>query len=139
MKTDLPNLLTASSILLGIITALYGLFFPAINSILVIKSKPHKVDNKKAYSESKDIIKAKYIPLLIGSLVITLINIPELFSQLRNSFVAIKTSGIENTTYDTLTASFIVVCLFMIFITIMMIATGFKLRKKIKELNPNEQ
>jgi len=138
MKTDLPNFLTASSILLGIITALYGLFHPAIKSILEIKPKTHKVDNKKAYNRSKDVIKAKYFPLLMGSLVVTLINIPELFTQILNSFIAIKKSGIENTTYDTLTASFIVVCLFMIFISIMIIATGFKLKKKMKELNPNE-
>lgn len=138
MKTDLPNLLTASSILLGIITALYGLYLPAIKSILDIKPKTHKVDNKKFFNESKDILIAKYFPLLIGSLVITLIYLPELFTQLKNSFDVIKTSGIENTTYDTLTASFIVVCLFMIFVSIMIIVTGFKLKKKIKELNPNE-
>ena len=137
MKTDLPNLLTASSILLGIITALYGLFLPSINSILEIKPKTHRVDNKKAYNESKDVIKAKYVPLLIGSLIITLVNIPELLTQLIKSYNAIKTSGIENTRYDTLTASFIVVCLFMIFITIMIITTGVKLKRKIKELNPN--
>jgi predicted PurR-regulated permease PerM len=139
MKTDLPNLLTASSILLGIITALYGLFFPAINSILEIKPKLHKVDNKKVYNESKDVIKAKYVPLLIGSLIITLVNIPELIIQLRDSYIALKTNGIENARYDTLTASFIVVCLFMIFISIMIIVTGVKLKKKLKELNPNEK
>ena len=138
MKTDLPNLLTAASILLGIITALYGLFLPSINTILEITPKPHKVDNKKVYNESKDVVKSKYFPLLIGSLVITLIYVPELISQLKKSFYAIKTTGIENVSYDTLTAAFIVVCLFMIFISVMIIVTGFKLKKKIKELNPNE-
>lgn len=138
MKTDLPNILTASSILLGIITALYGLFFPAIKTVLDIKPKTHKVDNKRAYDESKEVIKSKYLPLLFGSLVITMINLPELFEQLRNSFIAIKTSGIENTTYNTLIASFIVVCLFMILISIIIIATGFTLKRKMKVLNPND-
>lgn len=136
MKTDLPNLLTASSILLGIITALYGLFYSEIKTVLDITPKKHKIDNTQEFNKSKKIIQGKYLPLLFGSLVITIINIPELYRQLRNSYIAIK--GIENASYDTLIASFIAVCFFMILFSIIIIITGFKLRKKIKELNPKK-
>jgi len=134
--TDLPNLLTASSILLGVITALYSLFFPAIKSVINIKPKKHKIDNKKDYLKSMEVVETKYIPLLIGSSIISLIYIPELYSQLKISFIIIRTNRFENISYDTLTASFIAVCFFMIFITIILIGTGFKLIKQIKALNP---
>lgn len=136
MMSDLPNLLTASSILLGVITALYGLFFPAITNVLDTKSETHKIDNAKAYKHSKIVYKTKYLPLLYGSILITLINLPELYRQLSSSFVLITTFGISNTTYDTLKASFILVCFFMIFITIKIISSGIKMKKKINELNP---
>lgn len=138
MKTDLPNLLTASSILLGIITALYSLFYGDIMSSLEVRPEHHNIDNEKKYKDSKNTLKTKYLPLLICSLVITLINIPELFAQLKNSFIAIKECGIENTTYDILSATYIVVCLFMIYISIIIITTGLKLKKKIKKLNPDK-
>ncbi len=134
--TDLPNLLTASSILLGVITALYSLFFPAIKSVINIKPKKHKIDNKKDYLKSMEVVKTKYIPLLIGSSIISLIYIPELYSQLKISFIIIRTNRFENISYDTLTASFITVCFFMIFITTILISTGFKLVKQIRALYP---
>jgi hypothetical protein len=136
MKTDLPNLLTAASILLAVITALYGLFFPAIKSVLDIEPKKHKADNKQAFINSKVIAKSKYLPLLFGAVIITLIYLPELYRQLKDSLTTLKTNEIENISYDTLTASFIAVCFFMIFITIFIIISGFKLNKKIKDLNP---
>lgn len=138
MKSDLPSLLTASSILLGIITGLYGLFFPTIKAVLDIKPRKHKVDNKRAYKESKEIVKAKYIPLLFGSIMVAVINFPEFLNQIMNTFIAVQTYGIKNTSYDILVASFIAVCCFLIFITIKIILTGIKLKKKIKELNPEE-
>lgn len=136
MKADLPNLLTAASILLAVITALYGLFFPSIKSVLDIEPKKHKADNKQDFINSKEIAKSKYLPLLLGAVIVTLIYLPELYRQIKGSLIILKTNGIKNISYDTLTASFITVCLFMISITIIIIVSGFKLNKKIKDLNP---
>lgn len=136
MKTDLPSLLTASSILLGILTALFGLFYPDIKYVLNIVPKRHKADNKQEYDKSKKIVSSKYIPLLLGSLIISLLFSPELYRQIRESIIVIKNYGITNTYYDTLIASFIVVCCIMLFIAIVMIRTGFKLKTKIEKLKP---
>lgn len=137
MKTDLSNLLTASSILLGVITALYGLFYPSILFVLETKTKTHSVDNKQSYNKSKSIVKTKYYPLLFGSIIITLLYLPELCFQIKSSIDAIAKNGWKNTTYNTSIATFIVVCLFFIFFSIKIITIGIKLRKKINALNPN--
>ena len=136
MKTDLPSLLTASSILLGVLTALYGLFYSDIKSVLEIIPKKHKADNKQEFEKSKRIFNSKYIPLLVGALIISSLFSPELYRQIRESINVIRKSGIENTYYDTLIASFIVVCCFMVLIAVIMIKTGFKLKNKIDKLNP---
>ena len=134
MKTDLPSLLTASSILLGVLTALYGVFYPDIKSILDIIPKTHTEDNKKEYNRSKDVFNSKYIPLLIGTLVISILFIPELYRQVVNSINVINEYGIKNTTYDTLAASFIAICCFMNFMTYVVIKTGVRLKNKIGRL-----
>lgn len=138
MRTDLPDLLTASSVLLAIITALYGLFYPAIKSILDIKPRKHSADNEYNYKKAKEVLKTKYLILLVGSTIITCIYLPEFFRQIKASIMVVASVGIKNSTYNTLIASFIVVCSFMIFISIMIVKSGIKLAKMIKNLNPNK-
>lgn len=136
---NLPDLLTASSILLGIITALFGLFYPDIRSVIEIKPKTHAVDNTENYDKSRMIFRTKYLPLLIGSFVVSLINVPELYKVLKTSFITIINNGINNITYDTVIATYIVVCLFLIFFTVIMIPSGFKMISKVRKLNPNSR
>ena len=138
METNLPNLLTASSILLGIITALYGLFYPDIKNVIEIIPKQHKVDNKQNYIKSKNVFNGKYLPLMLGAIITTLIYLPELYKQILKSITVITTNSFDNVKYDTMTASFIAVCIFMLLITIMIIRIGFKMNNKIKKLNPKE-
>lgn len=139
MMTDLPSLLTASSILLGVLTALYGLFYSDIKSVIEITPKRHIEDNKQEYDRSKRIFSSKYIPLMIGAFTISLIFLPELYKQIRGSINAIINFGFINTYYDTLIASFIAVCCFMILIAVIMIRTGFQLNNKITKLNPKQK
>lgn len=137
MNNDISTLLTASSILLGILTALFGLFYPDLKHVLDIIPKKHKADNKQEFDKSKEIVSSKYIPLLLGSLIISLLFTPELIKQIHSSIEVIKIYGIKNTSYCTLTASFIAVCCFMILIAVFMVRIGCKMKTKIDKLNPN--
>lgn len=134
MRNELSNLLLAASILLALTTALFGLFYPAIKSALDIKPKLHAADNKVNYNISKNTIKSQLLPLLVGSIIISAIFIPELIFQINRSFNVVIENGLKNTTYDTLTASFIAVCIFMLSISIVVVMLGYKMKKQIKKL-----
>lgn len=134
MKADLPNLLSAASILLGIMTALFGFFYQSINEILEIIPKKHSADNRLNYKLAKATAKTKLIPLLIGSILITIIFLPEMIAQIKNSVIVIFNNGFKDVLYDTLSATYIAVCIFMIFLTIVIIKIGFQMKKQIKKL-----
>ncbi|HAM98448.1 MAG TPA: hypothetical protein DCQ26_07530 [Marinilabiliales bacterium] len=136
MENELPNLLSSASILLAILTALFGFFYPSVKEVLEITPKLHSADNIKSYKSAKTIFKAKQIPLTIGSVIISLIFLPEMIHQIKKSTNAIITYGLKNVEYNTMIASYITVCLFMIFLTIMIIILGFRLRKQMVKLKP---
>lgn len=128
----MENLLSASSILLAIITALYAVFYPFLIEVIEIKSSNHSADNKLKLKLAKDTFNSKLLPLLIGSIVITFLFIPEFFNAIKTSYKALD--GNNEVKYDTLIASFLVVCIFMIFLSCAIINLAFKLKSKIKEL-----
>jgi len=128
---DITNLLSASSILLAIITAIYAVFYPFITEAIEIKGSKHIEDNKLKLKLAKDTFKSKLLPILIGSIVITVLFLPEFIKVSITSLKAIRGNKVE---YDTLTASFLVVCVFMIFLTYAIIILAIKLKGKIKEL-----
>ena len=136
MMNELPNLLTAASILLALITALYGLFFQSIQSALDFKPKLHSRDNITQYKLVKNTFKSKLIPLLVGSSIITLIFLPEFINQINDSIKVIWQCGLVNTSYNTLAASFMAVCGFCISFTIVIVFLGFKMKRQINKLNP---
>ncbi len=129
---DITNLLSASSILLAIITAIYAVFYPFITEAIEIKGSKHIEDNKLKLKLAKDTFNSKLLPILIGSIVITFLFIPEFLNAIKTSYKAFD--GINEMKYDTLKASFIVVCFFMIFLTSAIINLAIKLNGKIKEL-----
>lgn len=130
---ELSVILSASSILLGIMTALYGFFYPSINKILEIDIKMHSLDNIKNFQKAKTIEKSRMIPLVLINVIITLIFLPEMYIRLKNGLDYIKIYGCS---YDVITVSFVAICIFMIVLTINSIITEFKLLKKIRKLNP---
>lgn len=131
----ITNLLSASSILLAIITALYAVFYPFLIEVIEIKSSKHSADNNPKLKLAKSTFNSKLLPLLIGSIVITVLFLPEFFNTIVNSIKAF--GSIDEMNYDTLTASFLVVCVFMIFLTCAIINLAIKLKRKIKELTPS--
>ena len=139
MEDYLINILSASSILLAIITALWGIFSHSISEVLDHKVEPHPADNKIKFKLSKNTVKTKLLPLLIGSILITTAFTPELILQLVKTFRVLWNNGFNNVSYSTISASYIVICVFMYFITISIIITCIKIRNKLNKLNPNRK
>ncbi|MCW0482411.1 hypothetical protein [Gaoshiqia sediminis] len=131
------DLLSASSILLAILTALYGFFYPSINEVLLIKPSTHPVDDKRNYAKAKETRNTRLIPLMIGTIVISLVFLPEFLNQMVICYDLLIEHGFQKLSYDTLIATFMVVCFFIFLLTINTVNIFFKYVSKMKKINPD--
>lgn len=69
----MSDILMSSSILLAILIALLGFYYPSINKIIETEPFKHKEDNIKLYKEGRNIKYSKLLPITLLSLFITLI------------------------------------------------------------------
>lgn len=133
----MSDILSSASLLLAILTTVFGLVYPTLKEILDLKVATHKADNRANYKKALIIRKTRLLPLLLGSVILTLVFIPELIKQLVNTYHIITEKGFHFKDYDTVIASFIVVSLFMIVLTIAIVIITIEFFKKTKALNPN--
>jgi hypothetical protein len=130
----MADILTSSSLLLAIITAIYTLYYPSIIEIIAILPEKHSADNETNYIKAKNIRNTKLLPLLISSIMLTLTFIPEFIKQVSSSARIILDKGFLLSTYDIVVASFIIVCLFMFLFCINVCVLSFKLINTIRKL-----
>ncbi len=133
----MSDILSSASLLLAILTTVFGLIYPTIKEVLDVKVATHKADNSANYKKAKLIRKTRLFPLLVGSIILTLVFIPELIKQTTNAIKIIAKYGFDLKTYDTVIASFIVVALFMVVLTISIIITTIEFQKKLTSLKSN--
>lgn len=133
----MSDILSSASLLLAILTTVFGLIYPTIKEVIDLKVAPHKADNSANHKKALLIRKTRLIPLLFGSLILTLVFIPELIKQVAQSVKTFSKQGFDFNTYDTVMASFIVVTLFMITLTIIIIVIAINYQKKVKSLKPS--
>ena len=126
----MSNLLSASSLLLAILTTLYALFYSSINEFLDIIPKPHKVDNKANHKKGIEIRNTKIFPILFASISLSLIFIPDAIKIFRDSYLFDR----NNIEYDTVKMTYITVTVFMICLSISIIMLTCKFFKKLYKL-----
>jgi len=127
---------SSASILLAIITALYGLFYPSIKEIIDadIKSHPNEKDNKPLYNKAKDVYHSKVKPLVAGATLTIIIFIPEFYNNLSISLHNLIEYGYAGTTYDFTITVFSAVTIFTAFQTWNIWNAAIKLRKKVNSV-----
>lgn len=130
----MSDLLSASSLLLAILTTLYALFYSSINEFLDIVPKPHKIDNKTNHKKGLEIRNTKIFPILFASITLSLIFIPEAIKIIRESLHVIKTVDRNNIQYDTVKTTYIAVTTFMIALSNSIIMLTFKFFKQLYKL-----
>jgi len=134
----MADILSSASLLLAILTAIFSLFYPAITEILTIEPKTGatKKDNGPNYIRGKGVRNSKVLPLFIGGPLLTLVFIPEFLYQLKNVQLVYKAHGIRMSDYDTANASYIMVTVFAIALTINILILSFKYFAHLKKLRP---
>lgn len=130
------DILSAASLLLAILTALYGFYYPSIKEVIDSKVDTEPKNNREKYDKSKIVWKTKLLPLLLTSVALTVIFIPEFLEIIKSSISVIFGKQISSKKYDTVKASYLAVTIFIIVLTGNIIVASIKLQKKIKKLKP---
>src|SRR5690348_5406982 len=120
---NISDILSSASLLLAALTMIYSLFYPEIKSVLdmVPQTGVTIKDNAPNYDNAKVIRNSKVLPILFGSIVLSLVFIPEFIAQVKNSLTVFKAEGLSLSSYDTANASYMAVTLFAMTLTISII------------------
>ena len=132
----MSDLLSASSILLGILTALYGMFYPSINEILEMKPNTHPIDDTSNFKKALIVRKTKIFPLLIASLLLTLVFVPDACIIIKQCLTIAAEYGVSLELYDTIKTTYIVIALFMIVFTLNVLILTKRFNTQIGKINP---
>jgi hypothetical protein len=81
----MSDTLAAASLLLTAIAIVYSLWYPEMTSVLKLVPQAHKADNRDAHTQVRRAIGTRAIPLLVISLVLTLIFVPDTINVVRFS------------------------------------------------------
>jgi hypothetical protein len=134
----MSDILSAASLLLAILTTLFGFYYPEIKGILDAHvDTSTKTNNRQTYDKAKIVWKTKVLPLLATSITLSVIFIPEFLTILLNTFKVILDKNMIFKKYDTVKASYCAVTIFMSVLTISIIVMSIKFHSKKKALNPD--
>ena len=127
---------SSASILLAIITALYGLFYPSIKEVIdmALLQAPRELDNKELLTKADNVYTTRVKPLVVGTTIILLIFVPECINQLILSARTFFEFGYKGTVYEFTIAAFAAVTLFTGFQTYNIWNAAIKVYKKREEL-----
>lgn len=131
------DILSSISLLLTIITVLYGQWYSDINKACKIKGEDFKTDNGLCYEEVGNVLFKKVLPLFIASLLINAVILPDVLKILIDVFKILinhKKNIIQY--YDVVRASYLLVWLFALGILIYVSVSLIKLCLKRYELKP---
>jgi hypothetical protein len=131
----MSDILSATSLILTIITVLYGLWYEEINNAINIKSASHKDDNKQAIEQVEKTLIYKAIPLFIACLMLTCIMIVEVIPIIYDSVVfTVKYKFSCFRYYDSVKMIYFIVFLFSLAILVYTFTAAWCLCKKKKQL-----
>jgi hypothetical protein len=128
--------LSSASILLAIMTALFGFFNPSIKEVLAMvpEVSPNEGNNQGNRKKAVSVLRSRVLVLLIGSFTIALIFLPELVHQLINAKVVFHEHGIDFSYYYIPAAAFVAVSAFTLTEFVVIFVLFVKVWKKVNKL-----
>lgn len=134
----MSELLSASSLLMAIITILFSLWYGEIVSILGKPKASHAEDNVGLLKEVKSVLFSKAILLALTSLSVTLIFAPNALMIMVESFDLLKKQGLPTfETYSAVNTAFSLVFFICLGITVYTLVLSFQLVARWKKLKEN--
>lgn len=131
----MSDLLTASSLLLAILTTMYSFFNSSITEFMNIKPHDYLIDNKENYFKGLSLRKTKILPMTLASLTLSVIFIPEAYKIFVEVIYLIRNKNFNQIYFDTIKASYCAVTIFMIVLSVIIIIQAIKFQKHLRRLN----
>jgi|GEM_PF-3298279 len=130
------QVLSSASILLAILTALYGLFYPAIKEVIEVDVKTGSIaeDNEANLHKATRVRRGKVWPLEMGVVMLFVIFLPEAWKDIRLSVTNLVDYGFSGTEYDITVAAFLAVTLFTFVQMCNILVLAGKVRRKEQDL-----
>ena len=132
----MSDLLSAASLLLAIITVIYGLWYDAIVKALEIVPKDYKEDNAKHYQRVRLVRRSKAAPLMWISSLLTLVFLPDV---LRISWLSginyLRKGAAALCDYSAVTTSFVIVTCLLGVLAVHFIHLNWQLHQLLKRLD----
>jgi len=135
----MSDILSAISLLLAIETALFGFIYTDVKKSLELEPNKYPEDDKLNFSFARNTLVSKLRPLLIISIIIPLLFVPEAIKIIKETIITTKLYFFEIEYYSTSysVVLFINFCLFVLTFYLMKLFYG--LRKVIKSINPDRK
>ena len=86
---SVPDLLSAASLLLGVLGVLYGLWYTTVVAMLADKPAKHALDNKARFEIYRPLVLYRAVPLALVSALVSMVFLPDGFHLTRAAGSAI--------------------------------------------------
>jgi hypothetical protein len=133
-EARMSDLLSAASLLLALITVLYGLWYPEITSALTQKIPPYKEDRPRPYQLVASVLFSRALPLSFAALTLGLVFLPDAVKIIWRTVVTFFDSSGTRYEYGAVETAFCVVVIFAFSVAGHAIALAFKLNQLRKRL-----
>lgn len=129
-----PNLLSASSVTLGVMTALYAHWSVEVTSALALEKAYHREDRNPAISELKRVGRYRALPIAVVSTVFVLLLIPPVLDIVLDAGAAIiEDPRNAAANYDPVAAMFAMVWLLITLLVGHSWGTWCRVRRTVEE------
>lgn len=109
----MSDLLSAASLLLAVVSVLYGLWYPEISSALLTVVPPHAADRARPRRIVRDAAWGRALPVVTGSLCVGFVFLPKVVGIWSESLRDFSRNGIGYfDSYDPIRTAFCLVVLF---------------------------
>jgi len=133
----MSDLLSAASLLLGVLAILFGLWYPEITKAMDTVEPPHRADYIRPYKQIKAVLYSRAIPLTTACSLLTLVFAPD---AKRIIFLSMDKYSIEGIgalrSYSAVSTSFVLVVSLALALDLYLIYYTIKLVQKSRKLEP---
>jgi hypothetical protein len=137
----MTDLLSAASLLLAIMSALYGLWRKDIDDALHIVPPRHPPDRVLPFGRVGGVLYTRALPLAIASVLVALVILPASLGVIGGSFAHTRRVGWRAAVgdYDAIEATLVVVNLGLLALAAHLITVAHRLIKLRRKLNPKRE
>lgn len=130
----MSDLISATSLLLAMVSILFGLWYMEIQNVINLTVPKHKDDRAPDFQKVNHFLYQKALPLAIFAILLSFIVLPDFISILRDTvkiFIIMKCEAFKK--YDAVRAAYILVSLYTFALSVYLVSLLLKIWDKHRE------